>query len=67
MSACPKCRDFDTSVKMTRKLRNGWVRRDRVCMDEACRHTFRTLEIPVEQVELEPGAEDMREVKQWKK
>lgn len=58
MSACPKCRVFNCEVKMTRKLRNGWVKRWRVCAQPACKTTFRTIEMPEEEIDLnsdDPG------------
>ena len=61
MSACPSCHWFDSQVRMTRRLRNGWVRRHRRCMREECLHTWQTYEIPREHVTVGDDT-DLREV-----
>ena len=55
MSACPKCRLFDCGATMTRKLRNGWVKRWRKCLTTGGGHTFNTYEVPEGELELDPG------------
>lgn len=46
MSACPGCQYFNSRVNETRRLRNGWVKRHRRCLEEECGHRWYTYEIP---------------------
>lgn len=50
MSACPQCGYFNARVNETRRLRNGWVRRNRRCLEEECSHRWYTYEIPCDKV-----------------
>lgn len=59
MSACPQCGGFNSRVNETRRLRNGWVRRHRRCLEDECLHRWYTYEIPSVQVET-PDTEDLR-------
>lgn len=63
MSACPACLKFDSRVLMTRRLRNGWVRRYRTCQQEACTHRWSTVEIPLETIEEGIDPEGMKEIR----
>lgn len=62
MSACPQCRVFDSKVRMTRRLRGGWVKRWRQCKDEACAEKWVTVEIPLDTLKVDREAEGMKEV-----
>lgn len=63
MSACPECRYFGAEVVETKKLHNGWVRRNRAC---SCGHKWRTFEIPNCELEMSPN-ENLKEIKIRKK
>jgi len=67
MSACPKCQVFSSSVQMTRRLRNGWVKRWRSCTEPACKTLFRTIEIPEGELDLDPDAPGLMHVQRGKK
>lgn len=53
MSACPKCQKFGSAITETRQLRNGWVRRRRLCNNARCCHKWMTYEMPADQVDTE--------------
>lgn len=62
MSCCTQCTYFGSTVTMTRKLNNGWIKRWRRCNQEECGHRWHTYEVPVEQ--LDPAEDlDLREFK----
>ena len=63
MSACPECRYFGSQVRMTRRLRNGWVKRWRCCQRDDCSHKWVTFEIPAETLQTDAAPEDLREIK----
>lgn len=62
MSACPQCRKFASSVRMTRRLRGGWVKRSRTC--RSCDNCWVTLELPTNELTIdETNREAMKELK----
>jgi transcriptional regulator NrdR family protein len=63
MSACPLCDYFDSSVIMTRKITNGWIKRWRTCQQEDCLHKWQTYEIPTTAIETEEDPELLKEIK----
>lgn len=66
MSTCPKCQGTNTGVIMTRKLRNGWVKRWRACLSPECKHMVRTIEIPEDELDLDPSDPGMMHVQRKK-
>lgn len=62
MSCCPTCHYFDSTVNMTRKLNNGWIKRWRRCDQLECGTRWHTYEMPVSQVQPDENA-DLREIK----
>lgn len=66
MSACPKCRTFHSEVRMTRRLRNGWVRRYRACLEADCGARYHTLEIPQDNIQSDVDREGMKEIEKCK-
>ena len=62
MSACPNCRVFNVEVEMTRRLRNGWIKRYRNCLEAACGHKYITFEIPGDELELPDDPEALKEI-----
>lgn len=62
MSACPKCLFFNSRVNETRRLRNGWVKRHRRCLEEECAHRWYTYEIPKESVSADIDPELLKHV-----
>lgn len=55
MSACPQCDTFNSRVNETRRLRNGWVRRHRRCLEEECSHRWYTYELPKDELADDPN------------
>lgn len=62
MSACPKCRIFGSECLQTRRLRNGWIKRWRHCMESECEHRWQTLEVPVVEMELDTTSDGLKEI-----
>ncbi len=62
MSACPSCDYFDSKVNETRKLRNGWVKRHRRCLQDECGRRWYTYEMPAESVETDTDPELLQTV-----
>lgn len=62
MSACPNCSYFNSRVNETRRLRNGWVRRHRRCLEEECAHRWFTYEIPRSSVQADVDPDGLKEI-----
>ena len=62
MSACPKCNVFNVEVETTRRLRNGWIKRYRHCLEEKCAYRYVTFEIPGDELELPSNPEALKEI-----
>lgn len=52
---------------MTRRLRNGWVKRWRKCLEPECKHTFQTYEVPERSLDLDPDDPGLMHVQRRKK
>lgn len=63
MSCCPSCHFFDSTVTMTRKLNNGWIKRWRRCEHDNCATKWHTYEMPTASIETDASSDDLKEIK----
>jgi len=53
---------FASEIRMTRRLRNGWVKRYRACLREECKHRWYTYEIPAARVADTANPDGLKEI-----
>lgn len=54
MTACIRCREFNSKVLDSRKrINDGWVHRQRLCL--SCGERWETVEVPVDDIREQPA------------